>query len=259
MRALSDSDERFWDDLIASRGDRAFDTRHDPARAADKAMAEVSAFILDHVGDSRGSILEIGCGNGRQTIALSELFAEVTALDASSEALRLCQERCGSLKNVVCVHGDDRELSSYESGRFDVVYSYATLQHVSDVVRLVNYIGEACRLVSRQGFVVLQLRHPGWRTRVVDRGAFVLRRLTHRTNSKSWQGNVLTASEVRSLVGVSRVPMSVTLRPDAPVLGIPRHLWIVASPSESRTEHDRLDMRAVLIESPERCQTRADD
>ena len=160
-------DREFWDRVIRERGSRAFDTLESKA-ASDKAEREIDAFLLARMhGVSQGRILEIGCGRGRMTQVLAQLFETVVALDVSREATRRCRAAVEASK-VLVVLGDDQTVAAMPSDSFDVVFSYATFQHVSSRSALQSYVASAARLVAPSGIAVLQLRHPGWKARVVD-------------------------------------------------------------------------------------------
>ena len=142
---------------------RAFDTYESSASFA-KAHQEIDNLLVSHIaGITRRSILEIGCGRGRMTQVLADLFETVVALDISPEATSRCRAFVGA-SNVLVVLGDDRTVAAMPSGSFDVVFSYATFQHISGGSALRAYITSAARLIDPNGIALLQLRQPGWRT-----------------------------------------------------------------------------------------------
>jgi SAM-dependent methyltransferase len=217
-------DSEFWDALIRRRDDHAFDTYASPAAVA-KAREEVDRLLVARLDGAAGSLLEIGCGSGRMTQIFADLFAKVVAVDISREAARRCRQLLYDRCNVLVVVGDHRTVAAMPSASFDVVFSYATLQHVSDRVALRSYVASAVRLFKADGVALVQVRHPGWMSRIVDAGAFVRRVHSHQTWSRSWRGHVLDRPEIAGLVA-TRPGATLTTHPDAPVRGIPRHMWI---------------------------------
>jgi SAM-dependent methyltransferase len=218
-------DRSFWDQLIRDRGSRAFDTLESKTASA-KAKREVDTFLLARMhGVARGRILEIGCGRGRMTRVLAAVFESVVALDVSREATLLCRADVDAT-NVQVVLGDDRTVAVMPSGSFDVVFSYATLQHVSSRSALRSYIASAARLLDPAGIALVQLRQPGWKARIVDSVAFTRRLGSHNSWSRSWRGHVLDEAEIGRIVLSARPGATVTTSPGARVVGIPRHLWV---------------------------------
>ena len=93
----------------------------------DAALAELAKFNADA---RRGRVLDHGCGTGRLTIPLSNLFEEVVALDISSEMLREAEANASAAQraNIAFRTADDR--LSQVTGLFDLVVSHLVLQHV---------------------------------------------------------------------------------------------------------------------------------
>lgn len=75
--------------------------------------------------------LEFGCGVGRLTLPLARRFSEVVGVDISSDMLAEAKSNCASsnLTNARFALSDD-QLSQVE-GKFDLVLSLITLQHIS--------------------------------------------------------------------------------------------------------------------------------
>jgi cyclopropane fatty-acyl-phospholipid synthase-like methyltransferase len=223
-------DREFWDQLIRERGPRAFDTYESHASSLAKAQREVDTFLVSHMhGVTRGSILEIGCGRGRMTQVLADLFETVVALDISTEATSRCRALVGA-SNVLVVVGDHRTVAAMPTSSFDVVFSYATFQHISSGTALRSYVASAARLVNPKGIALLQLRQPGWKARIVDFVAFARRAHSHKTWSRSWRGQVLDEKETERIVLSTRPGATVSTFQSAFVAGTPRHLWTEIRP-----------------------------
>jgi SAM-dependent methyltransferase len=87
-------------------------------------------------------ILEIGCGSGRVTRALGELFGEVHAVDVSDEMIRLAREACRRQPNVVIHKNNGMDLSDLAglSGTFDFAFSSCCFQHIPSHQIIENYV-----------------------------------------------------------------------------------------------------------------------
>lgn len=78
-------------------------------------------------------VLEIGCGIGTDTINFARAGAEVTAIDLSSESLRLAQRRAEVFAlqdKITFYHGDSEQLSQFVPVEpYDLVYSFGVIHH----------------------------------------------------------------------------------------------------------------------------------
>ena len=100
-------------------------------------------------------VLDAGCGNGRWTEGFVRLGCEVTAIDASANALAQVRGRFGD--GVRTLQGDVLEADRLLAGeRFDLVWSWGVLHHTADtgrgiraLERLVADDGAALRLPVR--------------------------------------------------------------------------------------------------------------
>ena len=80
-----------------------------------------------------GSILEIGAGTGRYTLALCRRGYSVTAVDLSAALLQRCQLRLEASRlhgQVQCVVADARDLQAVPSTAFDAVLLMGPLYHL---------------------------------------------------------------------------------------------------------------------------------
>jgi ubiquinone/menaquinone biosynthesis C-methylase UbiE len=92
-------------------------------------------------------VLEIGCGAGRITRALANLFGEVHAVDISGEMILRARE---SLKNHPNAHvylNNGIDLSPLPSEPFDFAFSLYVFQHIPSYEIIENYISEVSRLL----------------------------------------------------------------------------------------------------------------
>ena len=80
-------------------------------------------------------ILEIGCGTGKLTQKLLEIFPEsrITAIDISSEMIQKAKQNLKTTANVIFVQGDAESLADGHnfSVKFDLIVSNATFQWFS--------------------------------------------------------------------------------------------------------------------------------
>lgn len=123
---------------------------------------EIDLFTQDVV-EIWGSIpkdkrmLEIGCGVGRQSRALSEMFEEVYATDISSNMISKAKELNSDLKNVKFIKTDGQDLRDFPDNYFDFVYSCYVFVHIPDKRIKYNYFQEIHRVLKRGGLFKIEL------------------------------------------------------------------------------------------------------
>ena len=102
-------------------------------------------------------VLEIGCGTGRQTRALAEMFGEVVAIDVSGEMIQQASSLNSDLKNVSFIETSGRDLSEFSDNSFDLVYSYIVLGHIPEKEIVDNYFREFYRVLQEGGSFIIEL------------------------------------------------------------------------------------------------------
>jgi SAM-dependent methyltransferase len=99
-----------------------------------------------------GRYLEIGCGEGASLAAARDAGYEVTGIDLAANAIRFAQEKYSL--DARCVRLEDlRE----PDGAFDVVYTYHTIEHVTD---LRSFLDHASRLLKPGGWLFVGTENP---------------------------------------------------------------------------------------------------
>ena len=121
-------------------------------------IAEVVSY-LDGLGiDIRGGqALDFGCGVGRLTQALAEYASEVTGVDIAESMVEAARSFNRHGDRVEYVVNTAPDLSLFDDGTFDFVYSNITLQHVPPRFGRI-YIREFFRVVRPGGCVLFQMR-----------------------------------------------------------------------------------------------------
>ena len=104
--------------------------------------------IADGIDPKKMRILEIGCGAGRMTKYLGELFGEVHGVDISDEMISLAQDRLKSISNVHLYCNNGQDLSMFPDNYFDFAFSYIVFQHIPEKEVIINYIKEAHRVLK---------------------------------------------------------------------------------------------------------------
>lgn len=115
-------------------------------------LADTQARVLREFAGEQGGghVLDVGTGTGRAALVLAEAGARVTALDASSEMLRVAQARTTARGASIHFEVGDAHQLAFANGSFDTVVCLRVLMHTPDWRRC---LAELCR-VSRRRVIV---------------------------------------------------------------------------------------------------------
>lgn len=102
-------------------------------------------------------VLEIGCGIGRMTRAVSRRVRHVTALDVSTEMLARAKESNTELTNVAWLRGDGTSLRGVADSSVDACVSHVVFQHIPDPEITLGYIREMGRVLRPGGWSAFQI------------------------------------------------------------------------------------------------------
>jgi SAM-dependent methyltransferase len=160
--------QRDWEELAAL--DPLWAILSDPARrgggwALDDFFdtGKQDAARVLRVGDElgrprgRGSVLDFGCGVGRVTRAFAGHFSDACGVDISPLMVERARELNADVPNCRFAVNAARDLASFETGCFDLVYSRIVLQHLRGAGEVRRYLEEFLRVVRPDGLVVFQL------------------------------------------------------------------------------------------------------
>jgi ubiquinone/menaquinone biosynthesis C-methylase UbiE len=92
-------------------------------------------------------VLEIGCGAGRITRALANLFGEVHAVDVSSEMIERARLALADKPNAHVYQNNGCDLTVVPPQEFDFAYSNIVFQHIPSREIIETYVREVNRLL----------------------------------------------------------------------------------------------------------------
>jgi ubiquinone/menaquinone biosynthesis C-methylase UbiE len=92
-------------------------------------------------------VIEIGCGAGRLTRALSSLFGEIHAIDVSGEMVQQAKRALADRPNVHIYQNNGCDLSVIPGAGFDFAYSAIVFQHIPNREIIESYVKEVARLL----------------------------------------------------------------------------------------------------------------
>ncbi len=101
------------------------------AGAIPEEPSRFAAHVMQKYAKPRQSLIELGCGNGRDAFFFAEKGADVLALDQCASEIEKLIETNGKHENLRFAAGDFTELEDKDSGGYDIVYSRFTLHSVT--------------------------------------------------------------------------------------------------------------------------------
>ncbi len=92
-------------------------------------------------------VLEIGCGAGRVTRALSNIFGEVHGVDVSGEMIKLATQALADRPHAHVYQNNGTDLAVIPVGDFDFAFTTIVFQHIPSREIIENYVREVNRLL----------------------------------------------------------------------------------------------------------------
>ncbi len=140
-------------------------TEWDSAQFYDSGRLNVFHEILTDLGNvcqgmsaKQMKVLEIGCGAGRMTRALSEVFGEVYAVDVSGEMIARAREALADRPNIHLFQNNGADLAVLGDVRLDFAFSYIVFQHIPSRDIIYSYVRDVNRLLKPGGLFKLQVQ-----------------------------------------------------------------------------------------------------
>ena len=94
------------------------------------------------------SVIEIGCGTGKNTLLLSQIAEKVYAIDFSTYMIEKAKEKISSV-NVIFVVGDITKQWTYGNESADLITCNLVLEHIEDISFIFS---EAFRVLVKGGY-----------------------------------------------------------------------------------------------------------
>ena len=114
---------------------------------------------LNLLGEVQGKeIIELGCGGGQCSIALTKKGAKCTGIDLSEEQIKFAKNL--AKKNDVTVNflqGDIENLSMFDDENMDIAFSACVFDWVQNLDEVFK---EAFRILKKTGILVFSMGHP---------------------------------------------------------------------------------------------------
>ena len=123
-------------------------------------LAVYAKKILDKY--SLKNILELGCGQGRDSIYFAKLGYSIVALDLSENAIKFIEKTRNdeNLKNLQLITHDIQKPLNFQNSKFDMVYSNLSLQFF-DLSKLSNIFSNISDVMSSGSFFLFSTKKAG--------------------------------------------------------------------------------------------------
>lgn len=112
-------------------------------------MAYVHRYLMEHA-----SVLEVGAGTGRYSIALAKEGYDVTAVELVERNLAVLRENGRDIEHLKSYQGDATDLSRFADESFDMTLVLGPMYHLYEPREVNKAIDEAIR-VTKPGGVIL--------------------------------------------------------------------------------------------------------
>lgn len=134
-------EKEYWENFYKSQKDE-----HKPSLFAE--------FVLQNFIPAKSSIIELGCGNGRDSIFFAKNHHTVLAVDQCEDEIKLLAHK-NDLENLKFDSSDFTRLN--DVGEFDIIYSRFTLHSVNDNEEK-KVIEWACKNIKEGGLFLIEAR-----------------------------------------------------------------------------------------------------
>ena len=139
--------------------DKGFIHHWDEYYKKDKAPLFPSPFA-EYVANklnTQQSILEIGCGNGRDSKYFSSKGHHITSLDRSAEAIELCKNLYSSDEPIEFFYGTITDIAKTNKKKFDLIYSRFVI-HAMSLNEELEMLKISYQLLNKDGKFFIECR-----------------------------------------------------------------------------------------------------
>ena len=152
MKEILDAQQEHWEDTFAEKADMFGTEPSEPAKTAADLFSKENA----------KTILELGSGQGRDTLFFARNGFRVYALDYSEVAIRTIREKAGEtgLSGLILpTRHDIRAPLPFEDGALDGCFSHMLFCMALTAEELDFLSGEIRRVLKRGGLNIYTVRH----------------------------------------------------------------------------------------------------
>ena len=128
------------------------DSRLKRSRHGQLEFATTMSYIHRYT-NPQSSVLEVGAGTGRYSIALAKEGLDVTAVELVESNLAILRENSKGIGNISSTQGDATDLSRFEDNSFDITLLLGPMYHLYEPDEVNKAIDEAVRVTKPGGVI----------------------------------------------------------------------------------------------------------
>jgi SAM-dependent methyltransferase len=114
------------------------------------------------------TVLEVGCGLGTAAQSFMEAGAIYTGIDISPRSIELAKKRIDVFQLTGDVRVADIQFDEFDSGHYDLVYSFGVLHHIPDLGAALQNIYNALKPGGE--FKLMMYAENSWKKACIDSG-----------------------------------------------------------------------------------------
>lgn len=111
-------DKKYWESVYQKKN-------------IDSEQSLFAKFVGENLSNNHKSLIELGCGNGRDAIYFANKNLNIIAVDQCENEIRFLKELYSKVENLEFIYYDFCELGFERS--YDIVYSRFTLHSISEI------------------------------------------------------------------------------------------------------------------------------
>ena len=126
-------------------------------KSVKEGLEEWEEYFLTKYMNNKGKVLNIGCGAGREAIALTKLGFEVTGIDISEHMIKTAKEESESYNlNINFDVCSVMDIDKYESSKFDyIIFTRALYSYIPGQYLRIEVLKKAKELLKDNGFLTI--------------------------------------------------------------------------------------------------------
>ena len=110
---------------------------------------------IHQVIPEKASIIEVGAGTGRYSVALAKEGHDVTALELAKSNFERLRQNSKGLENITSYQGDALDLSRFQDNTFDLTLVLGPMYHLYDEGDQQKALDEAIRVTKDGGIIMV--------------------------------------------------------------------------------------------------------
>jgi len=126
-------------------------------KSVKEGLEEWEEYFLRKYMNNKGKVLNIGCGAGREAIALTKLGFEVTGIDLSENMIKTAKEESKSYDlNINFDVCSVMDIDKYESSKYDyIIFTRALYSYIPGHNLRIEVLKKAKELLKDNGFLTI--------------------------------------------------------------------------------------------------------